>query len=195
MNSTNYITAEIYIKEDDIFERIINSFENAKYENSWGNDETDYKYENEKEIKKCVITINDKPISFGYFYKFKKKGKYKIKYSFSKKLTNLSYMFSDCNSLTNIDLSNFNTQNVKDMSYMFSSCKSLSNIDLSNINTENVKNMQDMFNGCQSLTNIDLSNFNTQNTTKISFMFFNCKLLTKENLITKDKNILYEFSH
>ena len=31
----------------------------------------------------------------------------------------MSYMFSRCNSLTNIDLSNFNTQNVTNMSYMF----------------------------------------------------------------------------
>ena len=41
-------------------------------------------------------------------------------------------MFSWCSSLTNINLSNFNTQNVKDMSEMFRECKSLTNIDLSN---------------------------------------------------------------
>ena len=31
-------------------------------------------------------------------------------------------MFYDCSSLTNIDLSNFNTNNVTNMSYMFSAC-------------------------------------------------------------------------
>ena len=41
-------------------------------------------------------------------------------------------MFYECNSLTNIDLSNFNTQNVTNMSYMFYECSSLTNIDLSN---------------------------------------------------------------
>ena len=35
-------------------------------------------------------------------------------------------MFSYCHSLTNLDLSNFNTQNATDMNHMFSGCNSLS---------------------------------------------------------------------
>ena len=34
---------------------------------------------------------------------------------------------------------------------MFSGCKSLTNINLSNFNTQNVTNMSDMFSGCKSL--------------------------------------------
>ncbi len=34
-------------------------------------------------------------------------------------ITNMSYMFYQCYSLTSLDLSNFNINNVKDMSYMF----------------------------------------------------------------------------
>ena len=49
-------------------------------------------------------------------------------------------MFSACKSLTSINLSNFNTQNVTNMSYMFSECKSLTSINLSNFNTQNVTN-------------------------------------------------------
>ena len=41
------------------------------------------------------------------------------------------------------------------MSVMFGGCKSLTNIDLSNFNTQNVTNMNFMFGGCNSLTNID----------------------------------------
>ena len=44
---------------------------------------------------------------------------------------------------------------------MFSDCKSLTSIDLSKINTQNVQNMNGMFNGCKSLISIDLSKFNT----------------------------------
>ena len=43
----------------------------------------------------------------------------------------MGYMFSGCNSLTNIDLSIFNTQNVTDMNNMFNECASLTNINLS----------------------------------------------------------------
>ena len=34
-------------------------------------------------------------------------------------------MFFECSSLSNIDLSNFNTNNVTDMGYMFYKCSSL----------------------------------------------------------------------
>ena len=62
--------------------------------------------------------------------------KYKIEYSFNGILTKIDYMFYGCDSLTNINLSNFNTQNVTDMSFMFSGCNSLTNINLSNFNTQ-----------------------------------------------------------
>ena len=39
-------------------------------------------------------------------------------------------MFSECKSLTNINLSNFNTQNVTDMSFMFWRCSFLTNINI-----------------------------------------------------------------
>ena len=53
---------------------------------------------------------------------------------------------------------------------MFSYCKNLTDIDLSNFNTQNVTNMSHMFIGCASLKNINLSNFNTQNVTNMSCM-------------------------
>ena len=37
----------------------------------------------------------------------------------------MSNMFSHCYSLTDLNLSNFNTQNVTNMSFMFYCCKSL----------------------------------------------------------------------
>ena len=78
---------------------------------------------------------------------------------------------------------------------MFSGCSSLTNINLSNFNTNNVKYMSWMFNGCSSLTNINLSNFNTNNVKDMSDMFFECKKLKKNNIITKDKRILNEFNN
>ena len=45
-------------------------------------------------------------------------------------------MFYDCNSLTNLNLSNFNTQNVTNMRYMFYNYKSLTNLNLSNFNVQ-----------------------------------------------------------
>ena len=52
-----------------------------------------------------------------------------------------------------------------------------------------------MFYGCSSLTNINLSNFNTNNVTNMSWMFDECSSLKKENIITKDINIITEFKN
>ena len=56
MEYINYIKAEIEIKEKNINKkiRIIKSFEEIKRENKFSNKKDDYKYENEKEIKKNV---------------------------------------------------------------------------------------------------------------------------------------------
>ena len=79
------------------------------------------------------------------------------------------------------------------MSWMFYYCKSLINLNLSNFNTQNVINMNDMFCKCHSLTNINLSNFNTQNVTDMSYMFRKCSSLKKENIITKDDKVFNQF--
>ena len=116
---------------------------------NWIDKQDDYEYENEKEIKENIlIKINGKIIEFTYYYKFKKEGKYIIEYLFKNNLTKTNYMFSDCESLTNLNLSNFNTQNVKNMNGMFSDCESLTNLNLSNFNTQNVINMDLMFSHC-----------------------------------------------
>ena len=65
---------------------------------------------------------------------------------------------------------------------MFCWCDKLTNIDLSNFKTNNVTNMGWMFYRCSSLTNIDLSNFNTNNVTNMDGMFAGCKFLKKENV-------------
>ena len=151
--------------------------------------------ENEKEIKDNIkIYIDNNIIPFSYFYKFKKKGKHIIKYIFKNNLTNTNYMFSRCSSLSNINLSNFNTQNVTNMSRMFQGCSSLLNINLSNFNNQNVTDMSGMFWGCLSLSNINLSNFITQNVINMSWMFCKCSSLSNINVLTKDKKILSEIS-
>ena len=182
-NDNNCIISEINIRKEDIGKqiRIINSYEEY-FRNLDYSEEFRDEYKNEEEIKECKIAINNEEISFCYFYKCIKEGKYQIKYSFNNYLTNTNHMFCDCESLININLSNFNTKNVTNMERMFCFCKSLTNINLSNFNTQNVTNMGFMFCFCKSLTNINLSNFNTQNVTDMSFMFNRCTSLTNIDL-------------
>ena len=196
INITNYIEGEIKIEEENKDIRIINSFEQW-YENyGYVLDEFKEEYCNEKEIKEnCEIRINDEIIPFTYFYKFKNKGKYNIKYSFKNYLTNTNYMFFDCKSLININLSNFNTQNVTNMGDMFSNCESLTNINFSNFNTQNVTNMCFMFYYCSSLTNINLYDFDTSKVNDMSRMFSYCTSLTNINLPNFNTQNVTNMSH
>ena len=101
------------IKKIDEEIQIINSFENYKRKYNYRQKEDDYKYENEKEIKENIeIKLNGKIIEFTYYFRFNKKGKYIIEYSFKNNLTKTCYMFYCCDKLRDIDLSNFKTQNV-----------------------------------------------------------------------------------
>ena len=162
----NIITGEIIIKESDVNNcvKIIN-------------------IENKKEFEdKCKIKINGNIIPFNNYYKFKEKGKYIIEYSFEINPSNLNKMFYECSSLSKINLSKFDSQNIIDMNYMFAGCSSLSKIDLTNFNTTNAINMEGMFCGCSSLKNINLTNFDTQNVINMSFMFYGCSSLSNIDL-------------
>jgi len=75
-------------------------------------------------------------------------------------LTNCEYMLYGCSKITEIDLSYFNTSQIKVMKDMFSGCSSLTSIYLYNLDTSQVTDMYGMFKECSSLTSLNLSNFN-----------------------------------
>ncbi len=91
-------------------------------------------------------------------------------------------IFSDCSSLTSLDLSNIDTSNATDMGAMFWGCSSLTNLDLSNFDTSNATSLRGMFYECSSLTSINLSNFDTSNVTNMIGMFKKCSSLASLNL-------------
>ena len=200
------IVAHIKIPESNYKARIICSTENAEKD-------YDFKLENsmiknEEEIKKCLIFIDKQKIDFTYYYTFPNPGTYEIIYIFHNLVNATNLMFYRCKEINDLDLSNFNTENVinmsgmfenclglkkinlnnlntekvTDMSWMFNECTLLTNLDLSSFKTDKVQNMGKMFNRCKSLTNLSLSNFNTENVTNMQFMFWKCKSLIKLDL-------------
>lgn len=93
-------------------------------------------------------------------------------------------MFSGCSKLATLDLSSFNTSNVKGdsgihrgMSEMFSGCSSLINLDLSSFDTSNVGYMSGMFDGCLRLETLNLSSFNAGSVVDMGSMFKGCQSL------------------
>ena len=97
-------------------------------------------------------------------------------------VTNLFSMFKDCTSLTELDLSGSNSENVKDMSEMFNGCSALSKLVLTDFKTGQVSNMESMFRYCSTLETLDVSSFNTENVTTMCGMFNHCSSLRSLDL-------------
>ena len=127
---------------------------------------------------------NARPTDTSYwFYKLNKlKSIENLQYLNTSKVTDMSEMFFECESLESLDLSSFDTRNVKNMKEMFFRCKSLKSINVSSFDTGNVTDMSEMFWDCCSLTALDLSNFDTRKVTNMYEMIFSCDSLSILNV-------------
>ncbi len=72
-------------------------------------------------------------------------------------VTTMFSMFYGCSSLTELDVSGFQTFNVTQMLHMFEGCSGLTTLDLSGFNTRNVEEFYGMFHDCSSLRTIYVS--------------------------------------
>ena len=97
-------------------------------------------------------------------------------------VTNAADMFNDCNTVTTLDLSHFNTSKVTNMTGMFCNCDNLNPLDVSHFNTSSVTDMSIMFSGCYSLENLDVSGWDTGKVTSMNNMFADCSNLSSLNL-------------
>ena len=111
-----------------------------------------------------------------------------LEYLNTEKVTNMSYMFFNCSSLTSLDVTHFNTAKVTNMNRLFAYCSSLTSLDVTHFNTAKVTNMNSMFESCSSLTSLDVTYFNTANVTGMNNMFYSCSALTtiyaSDNFVT-----------
>ena len=79
-------------------------------------------------------------------------------------------MFTHCSSLKELDLSNFNTNNVADnknkvtdMERIFFNCCLFEEFNIFNFNNINVVNMEYIFGFCSKLKEFNFTNLNTSN--------------------------------
>ena len=90
----------------------------------------------------------------------------------------MSEMFSNCSSLTSLDVTGFKTDKVEYMSYIFYNCSGLTSLDVTGFKTDKVENMAGMFCGCRGLTSLDVTGFKTDNVRSMGYMFSGCSGLT-----------------
>ena len=131
--------------------------------------------------KDCEILINGEKMGISdYYQNINFEENITIQLTMNNKITDLSYMFNGCSSLTSINISsNWNTKNITNMKWMFFGCNSLESLpDISNWDISNVTDIQFMFAGCKSLKNLpDISKWNTKNILNMSGLFSECSSL------------------
>ena len=106
----------------------------------------------------------------------------------SRTVTNFSYMFAYCYGVQEIiGIDSIQTLNAINLNRMFTNCESLTSLDLSRWKVSNVMYMQEMFDGCKSLTDLNISGWDLQNVNSIQELFQNCESLA--NLNVTDVNV------
>ena len=105
-------------------------------------------------------------------------------------VTDMRFMFAYCTKLTSVPA--MDTSKVTDMGYMFSSCSSLTSVPA--MDTGNVTSMSNMLAYCTKLTSVP--EMNTGNVTSMSQMFYVCSSLTSVPAMDTSKvtNMGYMFS-
>ena len=155
------------------------------------------RYSNEQKWKE----IDKKKISNEGMYVSVQAEFFEIYYILKEKINNkpiedMSYMFSGCQKLESLDVTNFNTENVIDMSEMFSWCTNLTTLlGVTNFNTQNVTNMSYMFSECSKLNTLDVRKFDTKNVTNMSYMFAYCRKLDKLDLTNWRNDNVTDMNH
>ena len=127
--------------------------------------------------QKAGVKVQGNENSYQMFYECNNLSSIFISNFDTSNVLNMNNMFCICTNLTSLDLSNFDTSKVTDMGRMFYGCKILNSLNISNFNSSKVINMNKMFSGCNILQSIDVSNFDTSKVTNMSYMFAYCNKL------------------
>ena len=111
------------------------------------------------------------------------------------KVTNMSFAFYGCTNLTSLNLLSFDTSEVIDMECLFYGLHSLENLNVNNFDTSKVIDMSYMFYECLNITSLDLSYFNTSSVIDMSVMFYECNGLKFLNLTNFDTSQVTNMEH
>ena len=109
-------------------------------------------------------------------------------------ITNMESMFSLCTALKTVHMDNIDTSGVTGMTNMFYKCTSLVSIDLSMLDTSSLSSMEGMFNECTSLRTVKLSGINTPQLTSLKNTFYNCRSLEEADLTGLDTHRVKDMS-
>ncbi len=87
-------------------------------------------------------------------------------------------MFTWCEKLKSLDVSNWDVSNVTRMRAAFEYCKVLKTLDVSDWDVSSVTDFDDLFSNCQSITTLDVSKWDTSSATSMSDVFSDMTSIT-----------------
>ena len=126
------------------------------------------------------FSTNNLKYTYGMFNRCYQLQKLNLSNWNTSKLKNMLNMFAGCFNLAEIvGIENWDTSNVKNLDAAFAQTRALTNLDVSNWNVDNVTSMNETFNGSY-VQDLNISNWNMSNCTKITGVFKNTIAL--ENL-------------
>ena len=111
------------------------------------------------------------------------------------KADGMSYLFYECNALTQLDLSNWDTSNIQYMIATFDGCNNLAELNCSTWNTGKVYNMQLAFYNCNSLETIPVRDWNTKTVMYMDKAFGNCTSLVNLDVSKWDTSKVVELTN
>ena len=111
------------------------------------------------------------------------------------KADGMSYLFYECNALTQLDLSNWDTSNIQYMIATFDGCNNLTELNCSTWNTGKVYNMQLAFYNCNSLETIPVRDWNTKSVMYMDKAFGNCTSLVNLDVSKWDTSKVVELTN
>ena len=110
------------------------------------------------------------------------------------KADGMSYLFYECNALTQLDLSNWDTSNIQYMIATFDGCNNLTELNCSTWNTSRVYNMQLAFYNCNSLETIPVRDWDTRSVMYMDKAFGNCTSLVNLDVSKWDTSKVVEMT-
>ena len=110
-------------------------------------------------------------------------------------VTTMYQMFYGCESIAELDTSNFDTSNVLNMDFLFEALYNVTSLNVESFDTSNVTSMRGTFSGCQSIIELDLSNFDTSNVLYMFTLFGGCYNLESLDLSLFDTSKVIDMEY
>ena len=101
-------------------------------------------------------------------------------------VTNMAYMFNNCSSLIEANVSEFETGKVTNFQYLFRACGSIENLNVSKWDTKNVTVLFDIFSMCGNLRRLDVGNWDVSKVTNMQGIFYYCSKITSLDVTNWD---------